>query len=137
MHPGETVWSPEQIVKAVNDEFGFVYNRLMVFVRPAVDLYSDSTREVNSPGVYVHWHPKYGAIKVGKSNSNSKKRAREHLRDNTSAHGKLDMTDLKGDSSAKLILFNVSGMHDIHWVLAIEAFLELRISPLIAAGRVG
>jgi len=91
---------------------------------------------VNCPGVYVHWRADLGVIKVGKSQSNAKSRAFEHLRDNT-RNKSFEMKTLKNDSDARLLLFNVPKDEDIHWILSAEAFLEKALDPLIPSGRIG
>ena len=88
------------------------------------------------PGVYVYWHPEHGVLKTGKSQKNSRKRALEHIRDNTS-HNDIQMAQLGRDGKTKLILFNVKYKNKLHWVLALEAFMEWNAIPKIKSARMG
>ena len=47
------------------------------------------------------------------------------------------MKSLKGDSEARLILFNVQNSADIHWILGLEYFMEKKLDPEIPSGRSG
>jgi hypothetical protein len=96
----------------------------------------DGSSEVNAPGVYVFWHPTLGVVKVGKSQSNSKKRALEHLRDNTKK-GDVEMAKLGEDIATKILLFNIINAKDLHWILSLEAFLEWNAKPIINSARMG
>jgi len=118
------------------DEFFFLVNKFKIFELSIQDAYNNSTEEVNSPGIYVFWHPKFHVIKVGKSQSNSKKRSLEHIRDNTN-NEKIHMSQLKEDKDAKLLLFNIVNKKDIHWLLSLEAFMEWNTLPIIKASRMG
>ncbi|MBA1149113.1 hypothetical protein H0Z60_18855 [Ectothiorhodospiraceae bacterium WFHF3C12] len=101
-----------------------------------IDVEHSSDPAINRPGVYVHWRLDEGVIKVGKSQSNAKSRAFEHLRDNTKANG-FEMRELQDDESARLILFNIRLDRDLHWILSAEAFLDQALNPLIPSGRLG
>ncbi len=90
----------------------------------------------NRPGVYLFWHPRYGVVMVGKHQVNSKKRALEHIRDNT-RNEHIEMGTLKDDPELDLYLFNVADDKDKHWVLALEAFFEWNLKPVIRAYRIG
>lgn len=97
---------------------------------------NNGTEEANRPGVYVYWHPEHGVIKVGKSQSNSKKRALEHIRDNTH-NSNISMNTLPNKKETILLLFNINNNSDLHWLLSLEAFMELNTYPVIKAGRIG
>jgi len=47
------------------------------------------------------------------------------------------MSDLADDSSLRLLLFNVTEEKSKHWILALEAFFEWNIEPVIKAWRIG
>ena len=89
------------------------------------------------PGVYVFWHPNRNVIKVGRHIVNSRKRALEHIRDNT---GK-KMNGL--DDDTRIVLFNLNRnsvsqpYEDLHWVFALEVFFELKLAPEIPSKRLG
>jgi hypothetical protein len=87
-------------------------------------------------GVYVYWHPEHEVLKTGKSQANSRKRALEHIPDNTS-HKNIQMAVLGKDENTKLLLFNIKNNSDLHWVLALEAFMEWNASPKIKSARMG
>lgn len=97
---------------------------------------TDNGEAVNKPGVYVFWKETSGVIKVGKSQSNSKARALQHIRDN-SKNDKIQMADLNDDKSCHVLLFNVLSHDDIHWILGLEYFMETRLDPKIPATRNG
>jgi len=101
-----------------------------------IEAENESAGPVNCPGVYVYWRADYGVIKVGKSQSNAKSRAFEHIRDNT-RNKDFEMKTLEHDSDARLLLFNVPKHDHMHWVLSAEAFLEKNLDPLIESGRLG
>ena len=90
----------------------------------------------NRPGVYLFWHPKYGVLMVGKHQANSKKRALDHIRDNTK-NEVVELGSLKDDLDLDIYLFNVQEDKDKHWVLALEAFFEWNLKPVIKAHRMG
>ncbi len=91
---------------------------------------------VNRPGVYVFWKEGNGVIKVGKSQSNAKARALDHIRDNTK-NGGLEMARLANDPSCHLLLFTVPRDNDLHWILSLEAFFEWKLKPAIPSARTG
>lgn len=117
-------------------EFSSLESKFKLLVLDIDDALNNGTNEVNRPGIYVFWHPKYGVIKVGKSQSNSKKRALEHIRDNTH-NVDFSMSCLPNEKEAKLLLFNIVDDKDLHWLLSLEAFMEWNTSPTIPAGRIG
>lgn len=117
-------------------EFFPLLKKFNVYELSLIDAANNGTMEINSPGIYVFWHPDYGVIKVGKSQSNSKKRALEHIRDNTS-NSKIEMASLKDDSKTKLLLLNIADKDNLHWILSLEAFMEWNAKPIINAGRMG
>jgi len=95
---------------------------------------ADKRPEFNAPGVYVYWNARYGVIKVGKSESNSRKRALEHIGDHHLGQD-LDMATLEGDVNTTLILFNLNSLRDMHWILSLERFLETNTDPYIHSAR--
>lgn len=128
--------SQDEVKATFAKEFAPIKDKFLVHDLPLADAEHDSTPEVNSPGVYVHWHPQLGVVKVGKAQDNSKSRAFEHYRDGTK-NQYCDMRTLRSDSNTRLILFNVRATSDVHWVLSVEAYLERALHPLIRAGRIG
>lgn len=126
----------EEVISLFEDEYGFVEGKFKIHNLPLMKYYENSDISVNSPGVYVHWRSDLGVIKVGKSQANSKKRALEHIRDNTK-NDAFEMKQLEYDEAARLILFNIIDNNDIHWLLSLEAFMDWNSSPLIPSGRIG
>lgn len=90
----------------------------------------------NNPGVYLFWHPLHKVLLVGKHQKNSKKRALEHIRDNT-RNDMIELRLLKEDPDLDLYLFNVLLPEDKHWILALEAYFEWNLNPAIRAHRMG
>ena len=105
-----------------------LFDRLIMDYEEAED--SDDPR-VARPGVYV-WLSGDEVLKVGRSFSDARKRALEHIRDNTAQK----MGVLAGDPEARLVLFTVLS-EDYHWVAALEVFLENNLQPSIPSKRQG
>lgn len=123
----------DQIKEMFIVEFAFLQDKFVIF-----DLNIEEARESNAehiwkPGVYVFWHPKRGVIKIGRHLTNARKRAFEHLRDNTGG----TMSKLLGDSETRLLLFTVKNDNDKHWPAALEIYFEERLKPEIKANRLG
>ncbi len=89
------------------------------------------------PGVYVIWNKAYEALKVGRSLTNSRTRALQHLAKFTGYKGENAeiMSSLENDPTTKIILFNVKNKEDFHWVAALEIYFELSVQPIIRAKR--
>ena len=60
----------------------------------------------------------------------------EHLDARTSKDG-YAIWDIDQFEDKSILLFNVKERKDWHWLLAIEAFFEINLSPKIKAGRIG
>jgi len=118
------------------NEFSALKSKFNVFELNIDSALHSGIEEINRPGIYVYWHPRHGVIKVGKSQSNSKKRALEHIRDNTH-NSKISMSSLPDEEETVLLLFNIKDKSDLHWLLSLEAFMEWNTSPVIKAGRIG
>ena len=80
-------------------------------------------------GVYV-WLSGGRVIKIGRSFSNARKRALEHVRDNTGGVMGEMMTD------TQLLLFTVDE-EDCHWPAALEVYLERVLDPVVKSKRQG
>ena len=119
-----------------SNEFSTLKLKFNLFELSIDNAQKNRDKEVNNPGVYVYWHPAHGVIKVGKSQSNSKKRALEHIGDNTH-NSEINMNMLPEDKETKILLFNINNDSDLHWILSLEAFMEWHTSPAIKAGRIG
>lgn len=86
---------------------------------------------VYSPGVYI-WFDHEKVIKVGRHFENVRKRALEHLQDNTGG----TMAELESNPEVRLCLITTS-QDNIHWVAAAEVFLERELEPTIKSQRTG
>lgn len=83
-------------------------------------------------GVYVWWRAGQ-VVKVGRSMPNTRRRALEHLTDDTGG----EMSSLRDDPSARLLLFNVRNPDSIHWAFALEVFFERVLHPEVRSKRTG
>jgi hypothetical protein len=90
---------------------------------------------VYSAGVYV-FHKNKQVIKVGRSLENSRKRALEHIRDETQVSD-FNMKVLKRDADATLVLFNLIDKSKYHWAAALEMYFENTLNPKIKSKRMG
>lgn len=87
------------------------------------------------PGVYV-FYGNQTVYRVGRSLDNSRKRALEHIIENTSNEDN-EIFELGNYDDSELILINVVDINDSHWVAAVEIYLERVLNPLIKSGRAG
>lgn len=128
--------SQDEVISLFECEFGFVKERFVVRNISLHEAKTNQETSVNSPGIYVHWLNDLGVIKVGKSQSNSKKRALEHIKDNTK-NNDFEMRLLDTDKGARLILFNILDKTNVHWLLSLEAFMDWNSNPVIQSDRIG
>jgi hypothetical protein len=95
----------------------------------------DATKK---PGVYVFIHEEYGYLKVGKHLLNASKRALEHCRDNTnSKDGTIQLKHLLDSDKTYMLVYALQDLDFRHWVLALEYFLEKKLTLQIPAKRNG
>lgn len=120
--------SPEQIIERFRAEFGGLAELFNVIILSYAEAASISDPLVTRPGVYVHFD-RGGVVKVGRSFSNARKRALEHVRDNTGG----SMASLGSDASDRLVLFTVA--EDLHWVAALEVYFERTLNPSVRSRR--
>ena len=126
----------DQVIQKFETEFGMKAGCFSILELSVEEANVTIDPRANRPGVYAYWHPKYDVVLVGKSQSNSKKRALQHISDN-SRNEVVAMSDLADDPGLRLLLFNVTEEKSKHWVLALEAFFEWNIEPTIKAWRIG
>ena len=120
-----------EVRRAFEREFGpvlYKFDFVALNLDSAVAL---NTRRVWNPGVYV-WMAGPEIIKVGRSLSNARKRALEHLQDNTGG----TMAGLKDNPNSLLVLITVEP-EDRHWAAALEIYLEEKLNPSIKSQREG
>jgi hypothetical protein len=126
----------DDVKQVFTKEFGVICDKFDFLTLSIGDAFDKTDEEAGRPGVYFYWHPKYDVIVVGKSQSNSKKRALQHIRDNT-RNDVIEMQKLKDDPDLILALVNVANSKYKHWVLSLEAFFEWNLNPTIKAARMG
>ena len=122
--------SISEILEIFRSEFSPLLGKFTVHDLPLDAARDTKDAAVSRPGAYVYWNPEHGAIKVGKSQSNARKRALQHIDDNTK-NERLQMSTLADDITCHLLLFTVPRDRDIHWILSLECFLEWRLKPVI------
>jgi len=123
----------ERVKYLFNREFGSIASRFKLFNLGLGEASSSKDPEIAKPGVYIFWSPSSNVIKVGRHLVNSRKRAFEHIRDNTGS----EMAKLEEDDNARLFLFNIQYDEDLHWVAALEIFFERELHPSIKSKRLG
>lgn len=128
--------SIDELKEIFRNEFSSLVDRFNIFELPLLEATASKEPDINWPGVYVHWSPAVGPVKVGKSQKNSRKRAMEHIRDNTpKKNSTYGMAQLANEPGAKVVLFNVISKEDVHWVLAVEHYLERKINAFVKSDR--
>ena len=136
-----TVVKMQFILELVKEEFGDLAKHFVAREFAMNNLAGTNFEQTKTAGVYVFWHNQYKYVKVGKSQSNASKRALEHVRDNTQtkmyAQPAIRMQDFKNDPNCKLIIFNIDELCNMHWLLALEHFLEHKLKPAIPSKRSG
>lgn len=124
------------INKIFCEEFGVLSEQFIVIDILLSDASNDKTPGIAAPGVYVFLDGEK-IIKVGRSLTNSRKRALEHIPANTGGA----MAELINIPSVRLMLFNLVKPSDIHWVCALEVFFEAKFRAdnnlAIYSGRIG
>src|SRR5690606_11359085 len=116
-------------------EFGTIADKFTIIEEYLVNLSKSEKKYIYNPGVYVFCLDG-NVIKVGRHLTNSRKRALEHIRDNT-ANGELQMASLKENVQVKVLLFNLKKIEDSHWSASVEMFLERKLNPIIKSKRQG
>ncbi len=137
----------EQLIEAFQQEFFFIKDKFEIIDLLANETPMDyeifnhlklPTNEYNivwHPGVYV-FIGNNALYRVGVSMTNSRARVMQHL-DACTAKDGFAIWDINKYDDKSILLFNVKNVADRHWLLAIEAYLETKFSPLIKAGRIG
>ncbi|WP_157509051.1 hypothetical protein [Ferrimonas futtsuensis] len=120
-------------IEVFEREFQPIVDKFKYFEFSVEQAKSSSEDCVWHPGVYVWVSNCDGVLRVGRSLTNSRKRALEHIRDNTGGV----MAEYGADAETRLCLFNVREPIDYHWVAALEIFLEKSLEPKLKAGRQG
>lgn len=122
-----------EVINLFEKEFWAHLKKFEKYDLPLTEAENSHEQHIWKPGVYVFWHPLRGVIKVGRSFANSRKRAFEHIRENTGGV----MAALKNDEETRLLLFNVKELGDKHWIASLEVYFEEQLSPEIKSGKLG
>jgi hypothetical protein len=127
----------EAIIQSVDKEFGGKAE-LFIPILARMDRREGAEFErTKRPGVYVFIYEDGTCLKVGKNQQNASKRALEHCTDNTcSKDGTIHMADLRNSDKTYMLVFALQG-ESMHWVLALEYFLEKTLEPRILSLRNG
>lgn len=127
------------IIQQVRDEFGSKAKVFTPVLLRMDGLHGDRFEATKSAGVYVFIHEDWNCLKVGKSQSNASKRALQHCgMDNTSSSdGMVQMAQLRQSSNTFMLVFAVQDRDSMHWVLALENYLERALKPRITSKRNG
>jgi hypothetical protein len=129
------IQTPEYVIQTFLQEFKPVAEKFIVIQETAATAEKSTKAFVWHPGVYV-WIKDNRVIKVGRHLENSRKRALEHLRDNTQFE-EFQMVDYRDWEDALLLLFNLIEPSNSHWVAAAEMYLETVLEPAIRSKRLG
>jgi hypothetical protein len=127
----------QDLLDIFNKEFSTIKGRFSIIDVSVSDAGNSKIENIWNPGVYVFFHPQRGVIRVGRSFDNARKRALQHIRDNTGGV----MADLLTDPEASLILFSVNNKEDYFWAASLEVYLEKELLKMelleIPSGRQG
>lgn len=130
-----------QLRDLLQTEFGEKSNCFELRAFAMTNLAGDEFARTKRPGIYVFWHEDVGYLKIGKSQTNASKRALEHVRDNTrtkdGAAVQIHMADMRECPKCHLVLVNLDSPRNMHWVLALEHYLENTLNPCIRSARNG
>ena len=137
----------EQVISAFNSEFYFLIDKFEI-----IDLLGDNSQmdyeiisnlKLPTDDYNIVWHPGVYLFlgnnlvyRVGVGMINARARVMEHLDACTSA-GNCGIWDIDNFDDRSILLFTVKNKNDRHWLLALEAYFEIKFRPLIKAGRIG
>ncbi|WP_273566523.1 hypothetical protein [Maribacter halichondriae] len=122
-----------EIINTFETEFKSISQKFVIIEEYLEDLAASKVDFIYNPGVYIFLFDNE-VIKVGRHLTNSRKRALEHIRDNTENED-FEMSKMVGNKKSKVILLNVKDVNDKHWVAAFEIFLEEKLNPKIRSKR--
>ena len=137
----------EQIIDAFELEFEFIKDKFEIIdllsnnspmdyeTVECLKLPTDDYNIVWHPGVYMFIGNK-SLYRVGVSMHNSRARVMQHLDACTEKDG-FCVWDIDNFPDKSIVLFNIKNKLDKHWLLAVEAFFEMKFEPKIKAGRIG
>jgi hypothetical protein len=137
----------EKIISAFENEFSSIKEKfeIMDLLASKRKMDSDTIENIMLPSEEnnIVWHPGVyfflgndSFYKVGVSLQNSRARVMQHL-DACTARDGYGIWDINDYDDKSILLINVKDKRDRHWLLAIEAYFEEHMKPLIRAGRIG
>ena len=137
----------EQIIRMFESEFGFIQDKFEIMDllgnNSPMDYKTIEFLALPSKDYNIVWHAGVylfigndQVYRVGVSLKNSRHRVMQHLDVGTSKDGNSVM-DIDKYPDKSILLFNVKNMEDRHWLLALEAYFEEKLNPLIKASRIG
>jgi len=130
---GDKGYSVKRITQLLKQEYGPMSDRINIHDLSIKQATDKTNADIAKPGVYVFWEAPNSVIKVGKHFQNCRKRALEHINDNTAD----EMKSFNEKSSVRLLLFTVESGNDLHLVSGLETFFETRLQPIIRSRRIG
>lgn len=118
-------------------EFKIIEHKFSIIDLKIEEIESSDKNFIWHPGVYVFWCENR-IIKVGRHLTNSRKRALEHIKQNT-RNDDFEMKSLlsQKEQDRELILINCVDLGDYHWVASVEIYLEKMLNPIIKSKRTG
>jgi len=126
----------DKVLSSFKKEFHPIEDKFIIINLSINEAYESKDQIIVGPGVYVFWFEDK-IIKVGRHLTNSRKRALEHIRDNT-RNDAFQMNSFKDcNTQCGLILINCNDPEDYHWIAAIEIRMEDVLNPVIKSGRKG
>ncbi|SDA96779.1 hypothetical protein SAMN03080617_04285 [Algoriphagus alkaliphilus] len=131
----EKINARNKIENVFRQEFASIETKFHLIDLPVVSLLVSKDEFICNPGVYVFYRGEE-VIKVGRNFTNCRKRAWQHIRDNTKVE-QLEMKNLQSDPLAQVLLINLKDIKDFHWSAVVEVFLEVNLKPLIRSKRLG
>lgn len=125
----------QEIKHAFKTEFGSISEKFDIIEENLSNLGNSKKEHIYYSGVYV-FYLEGEVIKVGRYLTNSRKRALQHIRDNTKNES-FEMKTLAENRNAKVLLFNLKNTDDYHWAASVEIYLEKKLNPVIRSKRQG
>lgn len=120
-----------------HQEFGCLKDKFNIILLSIKEARESDDPEVTMPGVYIYWKDD-NILKVGRHLVNSRKRALEHIRDNTGEEVGIPMKSIDTcKENCGIVLINCENEEEYHWVAAIEIYMERVLKPMIRSQRTG
>ena len=124
------------VINTFKNEFAPVAEKFVVNIL-VKEQWNSNDDYIWHPGVYVWYHKaEQRVIKVGRHLENARKRALQHINDDTH-NDQYSIKALAGADQLTLILFSIINPAQYHWVAAVEIFLENTLQPAIKSKRQG